>query len=151
MFAQSIVEDYNLPSSSQIAITKAIQEQLSDFKAHMPDVLGDDEDDVRTVEQGRGELMEDDTVWWERWRKRLRNENGSIRKKRRKLGSSSSPVFEDSREVERTLPVANSPDSDETSMDDLRILIKVRCTRAFPTKTRVDCWFVYSWILSLVR
>ncbi|EPS92595.1 hypothetical protein FOMPIDRAFT_1137574 [Fomitopsis schrenkii] len=34
IFAQSIVDDYALPSSYHSAITKAIQDQLSDFKAH---------------------------------------------------------------------------------------------------------------------
>jgi SWI/SNF-related matrix-associated actin-dependent regulator of chromatin subfamily B member 1 len=126
MFAQSIVEDYNLPSSSQIAITKAIQEQLSDFKAHMPDVMEEGEGNVPTAEWSKGEFVDDDVVWWEGWRKRLRNETGSVRRKRRKLGLSSSPTFGHLREAEQVLPVTDVPDLDETLTDDLRILVKVR-------------------------
>ena len=33
-FAQSVIDDYGLSSSYHSIITKSIQEQLSDFKAH---------------------------------------------------------------------------------------------------------------------
>lgn len=38
MFAQTLVEDYSLLSSYHSVIVKSIQEQLSDFKAHMVDM-----------------------------------------------------------------------------------------------------------------
>ncbi|KAG1819278.1 uncharacterized protein BJ212DRAFT_1218784, partial [Suillus subaureus] len=40
-FAQTLIEDYALPHSYQGVITRAIQEQLSDFKAHIASVDGD--------------------------------------------------------------------------------------------------------------
>lgn len=40
-FAQTLVEDYALPQSYHGVITRAIQEQLSDFKAHIARVDGD--------------------------------------------------------------------------------------------------------------
>jgi SWI/SNF-related matrix-associated actin-dependent regulator of chromatin subfamily B protein 1 len=41
MFAQTLVEDYALASSYHSVITKSIQEQLSDFKAHVASVDAD--------------------------------------------------------------------------------------------------------------
>ncbi|KAI6107765.1 hypothetical protein EDD16DRAFT_1488534 [Pisolithus croceorrhizus] len=38
MFAQTLVEDYSLLPTYHSVIVKSIQEQLSDFKAHMVDV-----------------------------------------------------------------------------------------------------------------
>lgn len=40
-FAQTLIEDYALPQSYQGVITRAIQEQLSDFKAHIASMDGD--------------------------------------------------------------------------------------------------------------
>ncbi|KAG0698325.1 SNF5-domain-containing protein [Suillus ampliporus] len=40
-FAQTLIEDYALPQSYHGVITRAIQEQLSDFKAHIASVDGD--------------------------------------------------------------------------------------------------------------
>lgn len=111
MFAQSIVEDYNLPSSSQFTITKAIQEQLSDFKAH----IGDDEVDLTLPGDTPGGALADDEVgWWEGWRKRLRNENGFVRRKRRKMGFDASNGEDE------------HVDDFEVDDNEMRILIKVR-------------------------
>lgn len=43
-FAQSVVEDYNLASNYHAIITKSIQDQLSDFKAHHVNYDGDGAD-----------------------------------------------------------------------------------------------------------
>ncbi|EGO01043.1 hypothetical protein SERLA73DRAFT_29048, partial [Serpula lacrymans var. lacrymans S7.3] len=40
-FAQSIVDDYALAPSYHTTITKAIQDQLSDYKAHTTSFDGD--------------------------------------------------------------------------------------------------------------
>jgi SWI/SNF-related matrix-associated actin-dependent regulator of chromatin subfamily B protein 1 len=125
MFAQSVVEDYNLPSSTQVIITKAIQEQLSDFKAHMPDGM----DDIveGNVELMKPEFNEDDRIWWEGWKKRLRDENGFVRRKKRKLGFDPSYTAVD--EEIRVAPVVEDDvDPDENSTDEMRILIKVAFT-----------------------
>lgn len=40
-FAQTVVEDYNLPANYHNVITKSIQDQLSDFRAHSGQYDGD--------------------------------------------------------------------------------------------------------------
>ena len=122
MFAQSVVDDYSLPQSSVSTITKAIQEQLSDFKAHTIESVDDDgffgTAPVRSA---------DDDIWWERWRNGLRTENGTVRRKKRKTGSrpgrldpTTSYIKPES--VERH---AADQDQDDNSMEEMRILVKV--------------------------
>lgn len=81
-FAQTVVEDYNLPASYHNVITKSIQDQLSDFRAHSGQYDGDGdiaspilvnlglggggEDTLR-----KGILEGDEDRWWAEWRKRL--------------------------------------------------------------------------------
>ncbi|KIK95677.1 hypothetical protein PAXRUDRAFT_140130 [Paxillus rubicundulus Ve08.2h10] len=50
MFAQTLVEDYALASSYHSVITKSIQEQLSDFKAHIASVDADWKPPSSTIE-----------------------------------------------------------------------------------------------------
>jgi SWI/SNF-related matrix-associated actin-dependent regulator of chromatin subfamily B protein 1 len=92
-FAQSIVEDYTLAPSYHNVIVKAIQDQLSDFKAHSANYDGesgellpssptlsadpdhnDDKNNNDIQDQNcapmRGLLDDDSIAWWERWRKR---------------------------------------------------------------------------------
>lgn len=111
-FAQSIVEDYNLSPAYHVVIVKAIQEQLSDFRAHMgfsdfdgtvgetgsdspvmataktlPEEVDHDGDEVAP----RGGILEgEEEEWWDRWRECMtRNKGRKNRKgkgkKRRKV------------------------------------------------------------------
>lgn len=147
LFAQTVVEDYQLAPSYHTAIVKSIQEQVSDYKAHSTlydgeggEYLGDDNDPSLTE---RGLLDVEDAIWWENWRKRLRTEYGFVktgkgagkgRRKRKvnhaKEGSAEDADIEDATDLE--------PVIDETSMavddfrvderkmaEDMRIIIKV--------------------------
>ena len=134
MFAQSVVDDYSLPQSSVSTITKAIQEQLSDFKAHTIESVDDDGFFGTTPTRS----ADDDDIWWERWRNGLRTENGAVRRKKRKTTSrpgSSDPTtsYIKPETVER--PAADQ-DQDDNSMEEMRILVKVSCPVRSPGDTR---------------
>lgn len=97
IFAQSIVDDYSLAQSYHTIITKSIQDQLSDFKAHSV-AFGDDpsspvipthnaishvassnslnhndDESMVDVKMERGKLGDDEETWWETWRKDVRS------------------------------------------------------------------------------
>lgn len=92
IFAQSVVDDYGLHQNYHGIITKHVQEQLSDFRAHTaggdsdenPNTNVTPNDDTETV--WHGQLDEEDAEWWEGWRKRLRTEYGFVRRARRATG-----------------------------------------------------------------
>lgn len=118
MFAQSVADDYSLPQSSVSTITKAIQEQLSDFKAHTIE-----SDGFFGTAPARSA---DDDIWWERWRSGLRTENGTVRRKKRKTGSGPGPSDPTTSYIkpesgERLVP---NQDQDDNSMEEMRILVK---------------------------
>ena len=137
-FAQSIVDDYGLSPVYHAVITKSIQEQLSDFKAHSTNYDGDSEDLVveDTVENGK--LNEDDVAWWAKWRKSIRTSAGYVRKrkvvdkvrKRRKVGKGEAVVLSDipNGATVRDQPVATEDveEDDKIMPEEMRILIKVR-------------------------
>ena len=122
MFAQSVIEDYSLPQSSVSTITKAIQEQLSDFKAHTIESVDDD-----GFFGAAPTRSADDDIWWERWRNGLRAENGTVRRKKKNASSRPGPSdpttsYIKPEPVER--PAADQ-DQDDNSMEEMRILVKV--------------------------
>lgn len=88
-FAQTIVEDYTLAPSYHNIIVKAIQDQLSDFKAHSANYDGEsgellpsspslstdhnnnDDDDIQDQNCPMRGLLDDESIaWWMTWRKR---------------------------------------------------------------------------------
>lgn len=137
-FAQTLIEDYNLASSYHAIITKSIQDQLSDYKAHTVNYDGD-EGDAPVVQAGaaledviiRGRLDDEDAVWWRSWRKRLRVEylessnlesSNSVDKlkKRRKF------VTEKSKDPSSKSMTIDEFDIDEQALnEEMRILIKL--------------------------
>jgi len=122
MFAQSVVDDYSLPQSSVLTITKTIQEQLSDFKAHTIESV--DDDGFFDTAPARSA---DDDIWWERWRNGLRTESGTVRKKKRKSSSvpgPSNPTTSYIKPESGERPTADQ-DQDDNSMEEMRILVKV--------------------------
>jgi len=122
MFAQSVVDDYSLPQSSVLTITKAIQEQLSDFKAHTLESA--DNDGFLGTAPARSA---DDDIWWERWKNGLRTENGTVRRKKRKSSSGpgpSNPTTSYIKPESGDRPVVDQ-DQDDNSMEEMRILVKV--------------------------
>jgi SWI/SNF-related matrix-associated actin-dependent regulator of chromatin subfamily B protein 1 len=121
-FAQSLIDDYHLPLNYHSVITKSIQDQLSDFKAHLSNP--DDPDDTVC----NGELDDDDATWWESWRKRLRTEDGFVKLRKRAEGRSRKrrkvSVKEEVKEV--SLGVDEIEVDEQKAQEDMRILIRVR-------------------------
>lgn len=144
VFAQSVVDDYGLPSSYHSVITKAIQEQLSDYKAHSA-MLAELETGVISIDTPepdgpllKGQLEDEELQWWESWRKRLRNKDGYVRtrsllksvpepassrlKKRRKPASDAPKVFD----KDAPMDVEMFEFDEDKMHEEMRILIKVR-------------------------
>lgn len=122
MFAQSVVDDYSLPQSCVSTITKAIQEQLSDFKAHTIESV--DDDGFFGTAPARSA---DDDIWWERWRNGLRTESGTVRRKKRKSGSGLRPS-DPTRSYIKFEPGGRPPadqSQDDDSIEEMRILVKL--------------------------
>jgi SWI/SNF-related matrix-associated actin-dependent regulator of chromatin subfamily B member 1 len=117
MFAQTIVEDYGLAASYHATITKLIQDQLSDFKAHTSGSNGAEADDEREAPR-KGALGEDDLKWWKNWRKgaadRAKAAKGQAPRKRRKIEPEEEPLELDGFEFD-----------EGTAEDDMRVVIKV--------------------------
>jgi SWI/SNF-related matrix-associated actin-dependent regulator of chromatin subfamily B protein 1 len=144
-FAQSVVDDYTLPTSYHSVIVKSIQDQLSDFKAHsslFPD--GDEGEAIVEDVLCVGGLSEEDVAWWESWRKRLRTPAGFVRsgrrkgllrgRKRRKLttvrtaaAAATAALASDTEwdEEEKPMDVGAFKLDEDQLQDDLRIVIKV--------------------------
>ncbi|KAI0795518.1 hypothetical protein C8Q75DRAFT_746367 [Abortiporus biennis] len=139
IFAQSIVDDYGLASSYHAIITKTIQDQLSDFKAHST-TFGEDgvsnalQDDI--VNKG---VIDDESeaTWWESWRNFVRSDAvakppvrpESRSRKRRKVVKDE--VVEPP-DVKMAPSLADAPmsvdafEEDESNMhEEMRILIKL--------------------------
>jgi len=82
IFAQSLVEDYNLSSNDHHVITKSIQEQLADFhgQAFTPaDNVHSTSDNLNEMHEEtrgtlNGSLDESERRWWAKWRKKLKRE-----------------------------------------------------------------------------
>ncbi|KAJ6497699.1 SNF5-domain-containing protein [Mycena sanguinolenta] len=121
-FAQTVVEDYNLSPSYHAVIVKAIQDQLSDYRAHSPNYDGDSWNVVRTNDTlRRGSLEGESAQWWCNWRKRLRTEYAFVRaerNKRRKLRKAEP-------ENERPMTVEEFSVNSKTLHEDMRILIRL--------------------------
>lgn len=144
VFAQSIIDDYGLSSSYHSTITKSIQEQLSDHKAHTASLEEDEGELVRGALDAEGE---GEAAWWATWRRRLRNPRGYVHtrallrsvqepaKKRRKFAGS---------EGDEELPLdVEAFELDEDKMqEELRITIKVSCNCQLKTN---ENWFCFIW------
>ncbi|KZT43362.1 SNF5-domain-containing protein [Sistotremastrum suecicum HHB10207 ss-3] len=135
IYAQSIVDDFALPSQFVSLAARLIGEQLSDFKSHTLD------DALPFVSSANGEgdfvhgaLGEEDVEWWEGWRKRLRTEDGFVkigksgRKKKIMNGNESDKeILPELDEVggEDRMNVDTATESDAGVDHELRVLIKL--------------------------
>ncbi|KAF8639180.1 hypothetical protein AX17_001667 [Amanita inopinata Kibby_2008] len=138
-FAQTLVEDYNLSSSYHTIITKSIQDQLSDFKAHSVNYETDEGgaaivymDGISEEDVMRGRLDDENGVWWELWRRSLRAEYlkvskhgtaGRARKKRKAI--SDGMVVESQRLKEKPMAIDEFELDEQALHEDMRILIKL--------------------------
>ncbi|CDO68596.1 hypothetical protein BN946_scf184996.g27 [Trametes cinnabarina] len=145
IFAQSIVDDYSLAPSYHAIITKSIQEQLSDYKAHSATfgedgtslmlTDADDADDEDEVVM-RGRINDEEAAWWAAWRKRVRSKAlykltappPEVRsRKRRKVVKEETPAASVAPRPEGDVPMAvDDFEEDEKLMhEEMRILIKL--------------------------
>jgi len=110
MFAQSLVEDYNLAPSYHAVIVKSIQDQLTDFRAHSnmfeDGAEFDLEDENAEGTVFKGVIEKDDAAWWEAWRRQVQKarimaeasdeegEDGAsaAKKRNRKMKSKNTPI-----------------------------------------------------------
>ena len=133
IFAQSVVDDYSLAPSYHAVITKSIQEQLSDYKAHSATfgedgVMIDDSQDITN-----GKISEEDTTWWEAWRKRVRSEalyklpNRPDPRNRKRRKVVKDDAVEQPNGISGDVPMTvDDFDEDENLMhEEMRILVKV--------------------------
>lgn len=141
IFAQSIVDDYSLAPSFHTTITKAIQDQLSDYKAHL-NTFGEDgllHSPIEDVVEN-GKLDDEEAVWWEGWRKQVRSDvsykqigggEGRSRKRRKVVKEE---AVEAPEIIKQSISAASTDapmsvddfEEDESKMnEELRILIKV--------------------------
>lgn len=131
IFAQSIVDDYALAPSYHVVITKAIQDQLSDYKAHsttfggdpdssasftFPEPLLDNENEVVA-----GEMDDEEAKWWAAWRKHVRSrkilvpkpitkvDSGSGSRKKRKVVKDEVTENEDVLMAPPPVPASSNP------------------------------------------
>lgn len=139
IFAQTIVDDYSLAPSYHSVITKAIQDQLSDFKAHST-TFGEDGEVNALVDSDvilKGTLEEGDVAWWEAWRTKVRSntfhrESGKAAdnrsRKRRKIVKEEVDDRSDLSaipESDRPMSVDDFEEHDSMAHEEMRILIKV--------------------------
>ncbi|KAJ7164897.1 hypothetical protein C8R46DRAFT_900772 [Mycena filopes] len=129
-FAQTVVEDYNLASSYHGVITKAIQDQLSDYRAHSANYDGDSWDVAVTEDTLRaGTLEGESAAWWSAWRKRLRSGRAATSKghkhKRRKVVVEEEDDDDMEAADEKPMAVEEFTFKQGTMTDDMRILIKM--------------------------
>lgn len=135
IFAQSIVDDYSLAPNYHTVITKTIQDQLSDYKAHSTTFGEDGFDDVVL----KGQIEDEDGMWWDTWKGHVRSDvllksweprSDTRSRKRRKIVKD---------EVEEPTEVPSAPgldvymsvdefEEDESkTLEEMRILVKVMC------------------------
>jgi SWI/SNF-related matrix-associated actin-dependent regulator of chromatin subfamily B protein 1 len=129
-FAQTVVEDYNLAPTYHGVITKSIQDQLSDFRAHSANYDGDSWDLAVTEDTLRaGTLEGESAAWWSAWRKRLRTEYGFVRAPGRGKGHKQRKVEKEDDDMdaadERPMLVEEFTFDQKALHDDMRILIRV--------------------------
>lgn len=139
VFAQSVIDDYGLSSSYHSIITKSIQEQLSDFKAHSAllaetdstPIDVDEEEVENRVLSGRFDDAEDE--WWSTWRSKLRNEFGFVRTGALLKASSKGSLSSRGKKRRKTVDADSDVpmevemfEVDEDKMhEEMRILVKV--------------------------
>jgi hypothetical protein len=73
MFVQTTCEDLQLPSQFNAMFLLQLKQQILDFQTHT--VNTDPSSDCVRIS---GTLDEEADVWWERWRKKLRTEDGFV-------------------------------------------------------------------------
>ena len=132
------MDDYSLAPSYHAIITKSIQDQLSDFKAHST-TFGEDGvaqspiDDVLL----KGALENEDETWWESWRNKVHSEvaykaivsqKEPHSRKRRKVVKDENVdgVVPPVPDKDQPMSVDDFEEDESKALEEMRILIKVR-------------------------
>ncbi|KAF7321532.1 hypothetical protein MKEN_00674100 [Mycena kentingensis (nom. inval.)] len=126
-FAQSMVEDYNLPSQYHSVIVKSIQDQLSDYRAHSTNYDGDNFVERERDSLQAGKLDEEGAAFWENWRNRLRREFVLARAERTK-GRKRRKILADDDTIEPPKDVEEFSLNMKTMRQDTRIVIRLDIT-----------------------
>lgn len=152
IFAQSIVDDYGLAPAYLAILTKAIQDQLSDYKAHSAILLdegeinggGAPEDEVI-----KGTLEGEDSEWWASWKMTVRSptfaklvreeKEVSHSRKRRKVVKDEvveaqvlpSPALKD-----QPMSLEEFEEDESLTLEEMRILVKVSHSCVLLTRWR---------------
>ena len=127
------MEDYNLAPTYHAIITKSIQDQLSDFKAHTVNYDGDEDDAADLAGSSlddfimKGRLDDEGKTWWATWRKRLRVEYnepitpavGKTKKRRKAVDTKAIPS------KDKPLTIDEFDIDEQALHEEMRILIKV--------------------------
>ena len=142
IFAQSIVDDYGLAPHYHVIITKSIQDQLTDYRAHTASFVDDDVESDGDAVVMKGRLEGEEEMWWEGWRKRLRTDTASMGVKKGKSSRKKRKMLVvDGRSLETKAPAARANANADKDMvgtnvadievdekdahEEMRILIKV--------------------------
>ena len=143
IFAQTIVDDYGLASSYHAIITKAIQDQLSDYKAHST-TFGEDGTPQSPVDETSvvvGALEDEEVKWWDGWRDKMRTGVAfkivappaeTHRRKRRKVvkdeehDAAAVPAPAPPVDKDQPMSVDDFEEDESKALEELRILVKVR-------------------------
>lgn len=156
IFAQSIVDDYNLAPSYHSVVTKAIQDQLSDYKAHSA-TFGEDGFDDTVL---KGQIDDQDARWWDAWKSHarsdaVRRQRGEARSRKRRK------IVKDELEEPTEVPAASTLDAymsvdefeeDESkAVEEMRILIKVSRRERYGGVCFRVLTHACSWISSWAR
>ena len=138
------MDDYNLAPSYHAIIIKAIQDQLSDFKAHST-TFGEDGDPQSPIEEVvvKGALADEDEKWWETWREMAKNDttyktvaatHGEAHsRKRRKVvkdEEAEAPSVPPAPDKDQPMSVDDFEEDESRLLEELRILVKV-CRSSF--------------------
>ena len=104
-------------------VTKAIAEQLSEFRASMS------EDSPVTSVPSKGYLEDDEATWWGSWRKRLRTEEGYVKigkdqSSRRRKSSGGSKKVDGPELADMDVDVKPSAVGEGEMEKELRVVLK---------------------------
>lgn len=119
-------------------VTKVIQDQLSDYKAHTATFLDDESTSSPEDVIVKGSLEEKEASWWETWRTKVRSEGFAklpdepeqhTSRKRRKVVKDEAvepQVVPPAVLGEQPMSLDEFEEDDSLALEEMRILIKVR-------------------------
>lgn len=131
LFAQTILDDFHLPSHFHSKIVTSINDQLAEFRSIIAlsskpighsSAWGEESKKV-----SNGILDEEDAEWWSEWRRSVEGERRKSRKGKARMETKPEGTLDDpTREVPlTTFELSGRADEVQVGHDDMRILVKV--------------------------